>query len=104
MNSRKNVHFLKYSDDFDIESSIRQYDEINRHIKTLETEKSKLKEFLINNYFHNHKEYRNKNGIILATYLPQTRSQLKTTDFKRDHPELCATYTEEKTIFTLVIK
>lgn len=89
---------------FDIENTIQAYDQLGREIKTLESMRDVMKKKLIEKHFHNNETFVSKKGIILATYKPQIRSTFKTTDFKREHEKLYEFFTEDKIIYTLVIK
>lgn len=87
-----------------IETELARYKEISEQIKALKEQQDNLKNSLITSYFSRHDEYKNKAGIVLATYKAQIRAILDTVSLRTEQPKIYAKYCNDKTVFTFLVK
>lgn len=79
---------------------------LKQAIEELEAEYDMLKKEIIASHFeaNNTDVFTNDKGLVLATYKPQLRTLFKTTDFKKNEPDLYEKYLDIKEIKTFIIK
>lgn len=87
-----------------IENELSRYKELSEQIKTLETQKDNLKNALIACYFSTNDTYRDKNGIVKATYKAQMRSIFDTVNFRTEHEDLYQAYCNDKEYYQFLVK
>lgn len=78
--------------------------DLDHQIKVLEAKYKRLKEHLIETHFANNQEFIGSEGLVLATYKPETRNTFMTTEFKKDYAELHKLYSAEQVIKKFSLK
>lgn len=97
----KNIVNIK---DKSIENKINSYKQICNQLKVLEAQKNQLKESLVNAYFETHEEYKDKDGLVLATYKSQVRTLFNQSKFKQDNPKIYDDYCDEQKVNVFLVK
>jgi hypothetical protein len=88
----------------DTESQILKCKEIKHKIDVLQAEYDKVKKSLTEGYFSYNDEFVGSEGLVLATYKSQDRSQFMGSELKKDKPELYAEYSAMTTIKVFLLK
>jgi hypothetical protein len=89
---------------FNIEANIIKAKELKHKIEVLEAEFARLKDQLINEHFQFHDEFVGSEGLVMATYKEQNRSQFLMSEFKKDHEKLHADYSVKIPLKIFLIK
>ncbi len=87
-----------------IEREIEEYKRINEEIKALQAKQAALKEELLRLYFSNHEEFKDKRGVVLATYKVYTKQVFDTKRFKVENEMLYNNYCYEQEAKTFLVK
>ena len=76
----------------DLEQSIVDYDYLGKQITALKDQRETLKDSLVLSYFNDQPEYRDCNGILLATYKEVSREYVKGSSLKLALPDVYEKY------------
>ena len=88
----------------DIERALNDYDYIGKQIKALEAERAALRDDLVAAYFKDQAEYRDINGIVIATYKPVSREFIDGKTLKLTLPDVYTQYVKITTYNELRVK
>jgi hypothetical protein len=88
----------------DTETQILKCKEIKHKMDVLQAEYDRIKKTLTEGYFKDNDEFIGSEGLVLATYKGQSRTNFKTTEFKKDHAKLYADYCEQQQLKVFLIK
>lgn len=88
----------------DLEQAIADYDYIGKQINALEERRKALKDSLVVSYFADQPEYRDCNGIVLATYKEITREDVNRKLLKAELPDIFGAYRVEIKYHELRVK
>lgn len=89
------TNVIPYKKAYDIEQAIADYDYLGKQIKALEEKRKALKDSLVVSYFNDQPEYRDCNGILLATYNEITREDVNRKLLKTELPDIFCAYRVE---------
>jgi hypothetical protein len=88
----------------DTEAQILKCKEIKHKIDVLQAEFDRVKKGLTEGYFKDNDEFIGSEGLIMATYKSQDRSQFMSSEFKKDHQALYEEYSALQKIKVFLIK
>lgn len=88
----------------DTEAQILKCKQLKHQIDVLQAEYDRTKKTLIDGHFSTHEEFVGSEGLILATYKGQVRSQFMGSEFKKDHPILHNEYSVNVPMKVFLIK
>jgi hypothetical protein len=89
---------------FNIETNIIKCKDLKHQIQILEAEYEKTKQKLITEHFHFFDEFIGREGLTMATYKEQMRTQFMQTEFKKDHIKLYEEYSVKIPMKVFLIK
>jgi hypothetical protein len=87
-----------------LDEEIERARQMKLQLATLKKEYEDAWDLLKTGYFATHTEYRNSNGIILATYIGHKESRFQSAAFEEDHPDIYALYKKESIVKRFEIK
>jgi DNA integrity scanning protein DisA with diadenylate cyclase activity len=88
----------------ELETELARYEALNLQIKELTAQKDRLKNSLVKSYFEKNPTYKNKDGSLVATYLPQDRTCLSNQELKEAFPKIYEEFSYQQTVYMFVVK
>lgn len=87
-----------------VEDKLQRMKQLSSEMDALEAEYNMLKKEVIDEHFIQNDTYMTAKGLVLATYKASERMQFNSSQFKKDHEDIYAMYSEKKLVYTFNLK